>query len=61
MHSDWFVWCFVGLIAIGFIVTALLQLKPSARLRRRRRKSHSRVVSKAHGAHVKFSVKPPKE
>ncbi len=31
-----------------------------ARLERRRRKSHSRIISKAHGPSVKFSVRAPK-
>jgi hypothetical protein len=61
MRGDWFVWSFIGLIAAGFIITALLQMSPDARKRRRRRKSHSRIISKGQGTHVKFSVKPPKE
>jgi len=32
-----------------------------ARLRRRRRKSHSRVISKTNRPTVRFSVRPPKE
>ncbi len=34
---------------------------PKARLQRRRRKSHSRIVSKANRPMVRFSVRPPKE
>ena len=35
-------------------------LSPSARLRRRRRKSHSRIISKGRRPMVRFSVRPPK-
>jgi hypothetical protein len=43
------------------VITLAFQLSPDARLRRRRRKSHSRIVSKSSRPSVKFSVKTPKE
>jgi len=61
MRGDWFVWLIVGLIAVGIVITLASQLSPEARLRRRRRKSHSRIISKSGRPSVKFSVKPPKE
>jgi hypothetical protein len=61
MRGDWFVWIIVALVAVGIVTTLVLQLSPDARLRRRRRKSHSRIVSKTNRPSVKFSVKPPKE
>jgi hypothetical protein len=51
------------LIFVG-IALALLAggawLSRDARLRRRRRKSHSRLISKADRPSVRFSVRPPK-
>jgi hypothetical protein len=61
MRGDWFIWVIVGLIAVGIVITFASQLTPDARMRRRRRKSHSRIVSKSTRHSVKFSVKPPKE
>jgi hypothetical protein len=61
MRGDLFVWLIVGLIAVGLVITLASQLSPEAKLRRRRRKSHSRIVSKSTRHSVKFSVKPPKD
>jgi hypothetical protein len=61
MRGDWFVWLVAGLIAVGIVITLAFQLSPDARLRRRRRKSHSRIISKSGRPTVKFSVKTPKE
>jgi hypothetical protein len=52
------------LLIIAGIVLALLAggawLSHDARLRRRRRKSHSRLISKTNRTSVRFSVRPPK-
>jgi hypothetical protein len=55
------VWWVIGLFILGLLVLAASQLSPEARLRRRRRKSNSRIISKAKGPRVRFSVRPPKE
>jgi len=57
-------WLIAGLIALAALcVLGLLlsQLSTGARLRRRRRKSHSPLVSKARRPTVRFSVRPPKD
>jgi hypothetical protein len=49
-----------GIILVaGWLATAYLS--PNARLRRRRRKSHSRIVSKTNRPSVRFNVRPPKK
>ncbi len=50
----------VGVLALG-VWAGFTFLSPKARLARRRRKSHSRIVSKANRPMVRFSVRPPKE
>jgi hypothetical protein len=42
-------------------LAALVLFSPLARLRRRLRKTHSRVVPKVNRRMVRFSVKPPKQ
>jgi hypothetical protein len=44
----------VLLAGIGFY-------SPEARMRRRRRKNHGRLISKGNRASVRLSVKPPKK
>jgi hypothetical protein len=61
MHGDGTVWWVIGAAAIVVLLVAAARLTPSARLRRRLRKTHSRIVSKSERPSVKFSVKPPKE
>jgi hypothetical protein len=60
MQHDW-----PFLLLVGFIIAAVWAglgwFSREARLERRRRKSHSRVVSKSDRPMVRFSVKPPKE
>lgn len=52
----------LGLIVLAILVVlGFTILSPEARLRRRRRKSHSRLVSKSHRPTVRFSVRPPKK
>jgi hypothetical protein len=60
LKSDALLWGLLGLVvlAFGFVI---FRFTTDARLRRRRRKSHSRVISKSRRPMVRFSVKPPKE
>ncbi len=60
MRDDMLVWGLVGLMGVGLALWFAVA-SPEARMRRRRRKSHSRIVSKAKRPMVKFSVRPPKE
>jgi hypothetical protein len=55
------VWWVIGLIAIGLIVLVASQFSQDARLRRRRRRNNTRIITKAKGPSVRFSVRPPKE
>ena len=58
MRGEWF-------LIIAVIVLAVLAggawISREARLRRRRRKSHTRVVSKTTRPTVRFSVRPSKK
>jgi hypothetical protein len=54
-------WAIAGVLIIGALVLAVFQLSSDARLRKRRRKNHGRLVAKSDRPMVKFSVKPPKE
>ncbi|SPE51850.1 hypothetical protein SBV1_1440040 [Verrucomicrobia bacterium] len=60
-NGDWLLWCFIGLLVAGVLAVLLIQLAPEARLRRRRRKSHSRIVVKTNRPVVRLSVHPPEE
>jgi len=60
-HSELLLWWFIGLMAFCCFGLILFRLSPEARLRRRRRKSHSRLVSKSSRPTVRFGVRPPKE
>ena len=55
------VWWIIGLIVVGALVPLVSYVTRDARLRRRRRKSHSRIISKARQPSVRFSVRPPEE
>jgi len=61
LRNDSLFWCLVAFIAVGCIIAATFHFTGDARLRRRRRKSHSRLISKARQPTVKFSVKVPEE
>jgi hypothetical protein len=61
LHLDWLVWWLLGLIAVAAVGVLLYQFSTDARMRRRRRKSHSRVISKARQPTVRFSVRSPKD
>jgi hypothetical protein len=58
--ENW-IWYLIAFVAVGGVVAFGLQLSSEARMRRRRRKSHSRIMTKGRRQTVKFSVKPPKE
>ena len=49
------------LLGVIGIWAAFSFLSRGSRMERRRRKSHSRIISKAHGPSVKFSVRWPKK
>ena len=59
-HNYLLMFWVIALVAAG-IWAASAFFSHDARLQRRRRKSHSRLISKAHGPSVHLSVKPPKE
>ncbi len=58
MHDYGFVWWLVGLAGVMLLAFGLL-FNPEARMRRRLRKTHSRIVSKTRRPMVRFSVRPP--
>ena len=55
------VWGIVAIVAIAFLLALAFQLSPTARLKRRLKKTHSRIKSKTSRPTVKFSVKVPKK
>jgi len=55
-HGDWLVLVLVVLIALT-AWAAFWLLSPSAKLRRRRRKSYSRIQSTSNRPSVRFSVR----
>jgi hypothetical protein len=59
-HRDWIIFWIVGLVVAG-IWAGLAFFTPSARLHRRRRKSHSRIKAKSNRPMVRFSVRAPKK
>ena len=61
LYLDGLVWWLIGLIVVGLIGVLLYQLSPDARMRRRRRKSHSRIVSKSRQPSVRFNTRLPKD
>jgi hypothetical protein len=60
MAKDVLGWTLLVIFAIA-VVLGVIFLSPPARLRRRLKKTHSRIISKAQRPAVKLSVKPPKE
>ena len=60
MRGNGLLW-FLVVLGIFGAWAAFTFLNRESRLERRRRKSHSRIISKAHGPSVKFSVRTPKE
>jgi hypothetical protein len=60
LRDNRLIW-YVGIIALFLLAAMIFQLTRDARLRRRRRKSHGRIVAKAKRPMVRFSVRPPKE
>ena len=61
LHDDSLLWLVLAFMAAGCVVAIVAHFSNEARLRRRRRKSHSRIVSKARHPAVKFSVKTDNE
>jgi hypothetical protein len=60
MRGEILIFWLVGLAAAG-IWAGRHWFSPAARVERRRRKSHSRIISKTNRRTVRFSVKPPKK
>jgi hypothetical protein len=61
MHDTGFVWWSIAAVALSVLLASVFRLSPEARLRRRLKKTHNRIVSKSERPSVKFSVKLPKE
>jgi hypothetical protein len=61
MSHDGMVWGILGMVAVVGLLGLFLNLSPNARLRRRLRRTHSRIISKAQQPSVKLSVKTPKD
>ncbi len=58
-HSE-LIFALVGVVVVGCWLGVSF-LSSDARMRRRRRKSHSRIFSKTNRPSVRFSVRPPKK
>ena len=61
LRNDSLFWCLIAFLAVGCIIATVYYFGGESRLRRRRRKSHSRLTSKARQPTVKFSVKTPED
>lgn len=59
-RGDWFVLWIIGIVAFG-VWAGFAVFAPAARLRRRRRKSHSPLASKTRRPMVRFSVRTHKK
>ncbi len=59
-HNYWLLFWLVGIAAVG-VWAGVSFFSREARLERRRRKSHSRIISKADRPTVRFSVRVPKD
>jgi len=60
LHNEWLVLAVIALLVLG-VLAGTGFFSREARLRRRRRKSHSRVISKTQRQSVRFSVRSPNE
>jgi hypothetical protein len=60
VHRDWIFFWLSG-VAVAGLWAGIAFLSSSARLERRRRKSHSRIKAKANRPMIRFSVRPPKK
>lgn len=60
MHMSGSIFWLAGLGAAGLWAAGTL-FSREARLQRRRRKSHSRIIAKTHRPMVRFNVRPPKK
>jgi hypothetical protein len=54
-------WIVVGAVALVLAVLLLAKFSPNARLRRRLKKTHRRIVAKPRHPSVQLNVKTPKE
>ncbi len=61
MSEGWLLWTVGGVVILGLAVMVASQFSAEARLRRRRRKSHSPIVAKTRRPTVRFSVTVHKE
>ena len=61
MNGSLVFWCVLGVATLGLALALTFYFSGDSRLRRRRRKSHSKIISKARKPIVRFSVRPPKE
>jgi len=59
-HKYFVLFWVIGVIAVG-VWAASSYFSRDARLERRRRKSHGRIISKANRRTVRFSVRVPKK
>jgi hypothetical protein len=57
LRDDSLLWIVFAFMAVGCVVAIISHFSSEARLRRRRRKSHSPIVSKTRRPAVRFSVK----
>lgn len=60
-QMDHWTWAIAGVVTVAILFVLAFRLSPRARLRRRLKKTHSRIVSKARRPSVQLSVKTPKE
>jgi len=61
LHHPWVIVGLAALLALGVAGLLFSQFSAASRLRRRRRKSHSPLISKTRRTTVRFSVRPPKK
>jgi hypothetical protein len=61
MHGDRLILGAAGVVVVILFLVIVSRLSRNARIRRRLKKTHSRIVTKSERPTVKFSVKPPKE
>lgn len=61
MWHDVLTWLAFGLATVALLLLLAAVFSPNARLRRRLRKTHNRIISKTDRPSVKFSVKTPPE
>jgi hypothetical protein len=60
MDGSYLILCFLVVMGLGLFL-GMVAFSPNARLRRRRRKSHSPLISRGKGPAIQLSVKVPKD